>query len=181
MTNYWCLNGGNYISPNSNLDNIKEIGSYFNHNNIESNTIINNPTNFAFTMQVYASNGHANNYVTQELRSYYSDDGIYIRKYSCFSKNWSKWVKMIQTNDFIAKVDASSSINVNDLTEPLDSRKYLISSLNPNGPPFSAYLEVYKWCTGSIKQVAIGYDSPRLAVRHRYNNVWSNWVEYQTK
>ena len=61
--------------------------------------ILNNPVNTAFTMQIYASNGQAAHYITQELRSIYLDGGIFIRKFDNFSNSWTKWDKIVQNRD----------------------------------------------------------------------------------
>lgn len=99
LDSVWKLHDSTYIAPNTNLDDIRTVGSYHNHNNNESCTIINNPVSLAFTMQVYGSNGDPNWYITQEFRSYNSNGGIYIRKYDYYSKKWSSWIKLIQDND----------------------------------------------------------------------------------
>ena len=103
MSNYWCLNGGTYIAPDTNLDDIRAIGSYFNHNDAESKTIINNPVDTAFTLQIYASNGQAAYYVTQELRSIYIDGGIFIRKFDRYTNKWTEWDRLIFNSDLVYK------------------------------------------------------------------------------
>lgn len=111
MGNYWCLNGGSYIPPNTNLDNLKKIGSYFSPSDIESTTILKNPVNTAFTMQIYASNGRASEYITQELRSIYLDGGIFIRKFDIYTKKWTVWEKLLTERDLIAKKYPATLLN----------------------------------------------------------------------
>ena len=111
LGNYWCLNGGSYIPPNTDLDNIKEIGSYFSPNDIESTTILKNPVNTAFTMQVYASNGQASHYITQELRGIYLDGGIFIRKFDLYANTWTVWEKLLAERDLIAKQYPATLLN----------------------------------------------------------------------
>lgn len=125
----WNLKGGTYIAPNSNLDDFKTIGSYYNHSNVESATITNNPAGVAFTMQVYSSTGDANTYITQEFRSYSKDGGIYIRKYDTYSQAWSEWFKLVQDNNItncyidFGEISLASGVTV---------KSYNFSSMYPN-------------------------------------------------
>jgi hypothetical protein len=153
MGNYWCLNGGTYIASNTNLDDIKAIGSYFNHNDVESKTIINNPVDTAFTLQIYASNGEASYYVTQELRSIYIDGGIFIRKFDRYTNKWTDWDKLIQKSDLYSlhtpiegtvvtnKVPSKVDTTVNSLT--LSAGIYIIIANATYDSSFSGYLTNY--------------------------------------
>ena len=100
LNNYWCLNGGTWIPPNSDLDDYKALGSFFVDTDVGGITIKNSPINTAFTLQVYGSNGHIRDYITQELRSIYLYGGIFMRKFDIFTKSWTDWEKLVQKGDF---------------------------------------------------------------------------------
>lgn len=56
--------------------------------------------------------------------------------------------------------------------------KQLIDITAPNGPGFFCYLLVFTLKdSGNCTQVAFGYNEDRLAIRHKYQDVWSAWTE----
>ena len=186
----WNLDGGTYIPASTNLDDIKTIGSYYNQSNNESATITNNPTSLAFTMQVYASNGQANYYVTQELRSYSSDDGIYIRKYSDFSKTWSKWIKLVQDSDLKTPVLSSGTILDLVLKQITNKVFFIVQTYYPSDIPEQneGFLEILvdkaAYAEGIGRRLVryTTYTGNKIYQRRTFHSEWeSNWYLFEGK
>ena len=72
-----------------------------------------------------------------------------------------------------------TELNLNNLTGA-GWRDVLIRGDNVNSPGFTGYLLVLNWHTNlSITQVVFGYTDLKIAIRYRYDNVWSSWKVFQ--
>lgn len=115
----------------------------------------------------------------------YNTNQIATRHYNSTSDSWTQWEKYITKTDLenqwvVTTEIAGSQLDANNLTEPGLS-PYLLRPDNKNGPPFVAYLIIINWRSqdSTIKQIAVGYNTHRIATRHRYNGIWSDWKEIQ--
>lgn len=137
------------------------------------------PTQFGYLQIRYGD--HRNEYTAifhDQLKNI-----LYINTWKDTLNNWTGWKQIITNSDlnnmFLANKEVTnSSLDVNELVQAGFS-PYLLRAENKNAPPFTAYLLVINWrnSNSTIKQIAIGYNSSRLATRYRYNGVWSNWEE----
>lgn len=75
MVNYYSLLGGTEIVPHSDLNTMREIGNYYSPLNVISKTLLNCPTNEAFTLKIELSTG--NDYIGQTIRIFTTGQQYY--------------------------------------------------------------------------------------------------------
>lgn len=90
------LSGGTEIPANANLNDYITVGNYYCAASINAPTLVNCPTNHAFTLKVINSTGIG--YPAQILRVYLSDE-TYYRHYDPSTFTWSDWVKSATETD----------------------------------------------------------------------------------
>lgn len=97
MSQYYALQGGTYIPENANLDNYKTPGNYYCDSSALVPTIVNCPSNNAFTMKVEYSTG--NGYPAQVIRQHDTGD-IFYRFFTSYQNRWYPWISYVTNTDF---------------------------------------------------------------------------------
>lgn len=90
------LSGGTEIPASANLNVYLTIGNYYCGSDSDAKTLVNCPTNNAFTLRVINSTGI--NYPAQILMAHISGK-TYYRYYDSVSHFWTKWVKYADSTD----------------------------------------------------------------------------------
>lgn len=84
-----------YIPPNSDLNDYKDIGVFYNSTNVEVVTFLNSPTNISFFMSVYKSAG-----VTQEITEYRKiNPKKWFRNWDYDTNSWGPWYRIYTEAD----------------------------------------------------------------------------------
>lgn len=146
------LSGGTAIPENADLNNYFVIGNYYCASNAIVPTLVNCPTNYAFTLKVINSTGIS--YPAQILRVYTSGE-IYYRYRTSSTSTWSKWVRYATETDLanylpLTGGTLNGSLGVGDLTKVNQRLFYSDRKLNEIG--YRTYISIG---TNSTKPCAI--------------------------
>lgn len=95
--NTYLLSRGVFINKNGDLDTFLYLGSFYCSSNEYAKTLINCPTQKAFTLKVSYATGDSNKYLLQELTTMIGEK--YHRFYDGFASSWSSWERTVVNSD----------------------------------------------------------------------------------